>query len=145
MNSLEDAYLNIAKEEEKLLNINQMDEIEVDLQPMINLDDSGKKNIFDQEELLDEEIKRFIEAETNSSFWRQMSATLKRRLQTYFGSPKYIMLSLNPFLLPLIYIIIIVVALDYVEGGAYKQPVLNYAFPLLVSLGIVTSCSMHAA
>jgi hypothetical protein len=44
-----------------------------------------------------------------------------------------------PFILPLVYIIIIVLATDNIGGGINKQDVLNFAFPILVTLGIVSS------
>lgn len=47
--------------------------------------------------------------------------------------------SLMPFILPLIYTIIIILATDNLAGGKFKQKVLNVAFPILITLGIVFS------
>jgi hypothetical protein len=46
---------------------------------------------------------------------------------------------MSPLLLPLIYIIIIMLIFENIVEGKLKQPVLNYAFPVLITFGIMIS------
>lgn len=50
---------------------------------------------------------------------------------------------MNPVIFPLIYLIIILMIVDNIDG-APKQQILSVAFPILVAFGIMLSCGVYA-
>jgi hypothetical protein len=67
-----------------------------------------------------------------------------RRLQCYIGSSKEIITSMNPFIFPLIYIIIIQMVMSGLNLPNVTKIVLNIAFPLLEVLGITLSAGLYS-
>jgi hypothetical protein len=78
----------------------------------------------------------------HSSFCQQFTATVARKMRDWKNDKKVMILSLNPFLLPLIYIIMILVVLNEINMPEVKSLVFRYAFPFLVIFGILTSCGI---
>lgn len=85
VNSLEDAYINIVREEEKLLmQLNAGSSVHVEKVSSVDNDQT------------DEKLARFMGARLRSSFSQQLVGTIGLRLKTYWNSQEDILLSLLP-------------------------------------------------
>ena len=123
VNSLEDAYVKIA--------------------------DGDKKQVDKQAELaaqleFEENVKTFMSTKPHSSFCQQFTATVARKMRDWKNDKKVMIMSFNPFLMPLIYIIMILVVLNEINMPEVRTAVFQVAFPLLIIFGIVTSCGIFA-
>lgn len=82
MTSLEDAYINIAKAEEKL------HEGERQIPEFLREDDLESNELF----------QRYLKSVTNPTFFSQTFALMKRRLLSFRRDPRMIVLLVSPFL-----------------------------------------------
>jgi hypothetical protein len=78
VNSLEDAYINIAREEEKLLQ------------------NQSPHNPEAKPHLDEEAFKRFKSCTPRPSFCNQMTATFKRRLVCFLNQPRELTMAISP-------------------------------------------------
>ena len=85
-----------------------------------------------------------MQFKAKSSFCQQYIATFKRRIRQWRNNKKEFIASMNPFILPLIYIIIILVVIREIDMPEVKNAVFKYAFPFLVLFGIMTSCGIFS-
>lgn len=81
---------------------------------------------------LKQNLERYINVKPISSFTAQISAQFIRRLISFMYSSKEIITMMNPFIFPLMYIIIIQMVLDqFTKDPSIEKTVLNIAFPIL--------------
>jgi hypothetical protein len=106
-NSLEDAYLNIAKEEERLLSeLHNKHEN----RHSNNLQNTQPKNhqkysLEKQEALFSDELKTFRECKANSTFWSQFVTTFKRRIIQFKNKRQELVANMQPLWIPIIVIL----------------------------------------
>lgn len=92
-NSLEDAYINIAKEEEKLLEQLKSGRRSSQILPSVNNPDSEigteeSNNKKDSDLEYEMDLKRYMETQASPNIFRQSFANLKRRLLQFIKSPR---------------------------------------------------------
>jgi len=89
------------------------------------------------------DLQRYKNFKPHSTFMTQLWAQYRRRVTSYFNNTKEIYLSMYPFILPMMYTIILLMVLDNIDiDEDTKQTVLSTIFPILISIGILTSAGI---
>ena len=161
INSLEDAYLNIAKQEEKLLEAMSHDVSPEVVGPVdIEMQISPSKHVPNQAPMHNEEvatlheIERYTNAVASPRFYRQLIANFYRRLRAYKNQPKEIMLSMTPFNLPVLMLCLILVVVQGIEkitaqnsetgeSAVKTDDVINFLLPVFSLMGILVTCGLY--
>jgi hypothetical protein len=154
VNTLEDAYINIAKEEDRLLRKLKQDGMqrfsEVQRQQQkglmapkrstkLNESEHEVENDTTQKEVRD--LQRYKSIKPHSTFKTQLWAQIRRRVTSYFNNPKEIYLSMYPFILPMMYTIILLMVITNIPDldADTESSIISTVFPILISIGILTS------
>jgi len=144
MNSLEDAYINIAREEERLLA--QMPRRRASLQhDALNATGEASQEM-EASELADaraSDLEKYTSAVASPTLKRQAWSNFKRRLLQFRRQPRQILMTLMPFINLMMQVLWLDALFEHIGNQQAADYILAFLLPFLIAVGICLSPGVY--